>query len=215
MYRKGVLLLGSLLIVLSFNVQAALVAADWTTPTMATLDGVSITMSGLNGSPQIGPWDLSAADFAAAPLSSSQETLHYAVSSDWTATFGEEVGNLKLYIGVWRGVQGGEDPVTYAFDAPFTVLSGLGGASIVGNTISMPASQYHDGIIEFAGPLTSLSVASNAPLENASQQAMTFGSGTYHETSIPALSHWGLGMLAVLLLLIGMSRRIRLARKSA
>ena len=117
--------------------------------------------------------DLSGSDYSAAPLSNEQEVIVYGVNSNWTATFSNPVTNLLLYPAFWRGEQAGVDPVTYTFDQPFTILSGLSEANVVGNTISVPATVFADGIIQFSNPVSSLSLATNATSSN--QQAFTFG----------------------------------------
>jgi hypothetical protein len=103
----------------------------------------------------------------------------YSTLSDWTATFGEPVSNLLLYVVFWRGVVGQPTPpdttVIYTFDQTFTVLSGLDDAVFPegDKTFAAPAEFYHLGILQFAGPVSSLSLASNS--FGGSAQALTFG----------------------------------------
>ncbi|WP_228062050.1 PEP-CTERM sorting domain-containing protein [Coleofasciculus sp. LEGE 07081] len=149
---------------------AATVGVNWATPTMGELNGVDVNFS---AGVQFFSTDLSGSNYAAAPLSSSQQTTSYRVSSDWTATFSSPVSDLLLYPVFWRGTFSGADPVTYAFDQPFTILSGLGAATVSGNTLSVPGSSFHNGVIQFNDPVSSLSVTTNAT--GTSFQPLTFG----------------------------------------
>jgi len=117
--------------------------------------------------------DLSGPDFAVAPLAASAPVVEYDTGADWTATFSEPVEGVLLYARAWRGSDAGVDPVTYRFDAPFAILSGLhdGKVSEDGTLLSLPAAEFHDGIVYVPGPLTSLSVEGNEPGDVA--QAMT------------------------------------------
>lgn len=152
---------------------AAAIGVDWTTPTTGDLNGTTVTLSDFNN-PGIDSSDLSGSDYSAAPLSSSQELIAYSVNSDWTATFSNPVSDLLLYPRFWRGVAaGGPDPVTYEFDQPFTILSGLTGATVVGNTLSAPQNAFHNGVIQFSGPVSSLTV--NTSATGGSFQGLTFG----------------------------------------
>lgn len=159
--------------------------------------------------------DLTGPDYAAAPLSPNTVTFDYDALSDWTATFDPPVENLLLYLVNWRGVAGGPDPVTYQFDQPFTVLSGLGGTSVSnGNTVlSVPGDVFGDGIVRFTGPVSSLSVLTNSV--SSSQQSLTFGilPPVPPAATIPTLSEWGLMATAAALGIAGLivARRRRAA----
>lgn len=177
-------LLTATLILLAATAGAAVVATDWLSVTTSTaqgnLNGITVDMSNM-GSPGddvlIGFYDLSTADFAPYALSATQETLHYAFDENWTASFAAPVTDLLLYCKFWRGPnQGPTDPpvFTYEFDRPFTILTGFGNASVVGNTLHVPNTVFQDGILEFTGTHTSLSQLSNNA-NNASRQALTFG----------------------------------------
>jgi hypothetical protein len=148
--------------------------------------------------------DLTGPDYAAAPLSPNTVTFDYDTLSDWTATFDPPVENLLLYLVNWRGVAGGPDPVTYQFDQPFTVLSGLGGTTVSnGNTmLTVPGGIFADGIVQFSGPVSSLSVQTNSDVGNA--QSLTFGIlRSDVSVNIPTLSEWGLIAMAGILGIIG------------
>ncbi|GEM_PF-1706114 len=149
--------------------------------------------------------DLSGPDFAAAPLSPNTVVFDYDSLSDWTATFDPPVENLLLYVVSWRGFFGGPDPVTYQFDQPFTVLSGLGGVTVSnGNTmLSVPSAIFASGILQFAGPVGSLSVQTNSDSGNA--QDLTFGIlSSDLPINVPTLSEWGLMAMAAVLGIAGL-----------
>jgi hypothetical protein len=68
-------------------VEAGLVAADWTlSPTAATLATTTVTTSGFE-SAVLTSINLSGADYSAALLGTSQETLVYEWDDDWWLTF--------------------------------------------------------------------------------------------------------------------------------
>ena len=146
---------------------------DWTTPTSGSAGAIEITMADLGASASLQAGDLSGSDFAVAPLSASQELLEYETGADWTATLSEPVDGLLLYAKAWRGSDAGVDPVTYRFDSPFTILSGLGEATVSedGTLLTLPAAGLHDGIVFVPGPVASLSVEGDSPTDVA--QGMT------------------------------------------
>jgi hypothetical protein len=150
--------------------------------------------------------NLSGPDYAAARLFSSTRTLTYEAASDWTATFDPPVENLLLYVVGWRGSFGGPAIVTYDFDQPFVVLSGLNVATVSnGNTrLSIPDANgiFAEGILQFTGPVSSLSVETNA--DNTSFQNLTFGVfRSAVSLNIPTLSEWGMIAMAGILGIIG------------
>lgn len=181
------------------------IPVDWDNSSEGTLVNSTVVMFNLTG-PYLDTFDLSGPDFAAAPLSPNQVVVSYGLLSNWTATFDPPIENLLLYIKFWRGVAGGPDPVTYQFDQPFTVLSGLGGTTVSnGNTLlSIPGSIFGEGIVQFTGPVSSLSVLTNG--DNNSEQSLTFGilASEAPAASIPTLSEWGLMATAVALGIAGL-----------
>jgi len=162
----------------------AVVSTDWQSVTTSTAQGSlgGITVDVTNaGSPGAGAailfYDLSGADFAPHQLAASQETLDYAFDENWQASFSSPVNNLMLYCKFWRGPNNGpQDPPNfeYRFDTPFTILSGFSNSSIVGTTLVVPSTGFQDGILLFAGPVSSIGLISNNS-NSASRQALTFG----------------------------------------
>jgi hypothetical protein len=147
---------------------------DWSAPTAGSAGVVGVTMADLGASASLQAGDLSGSDFAAAPLSAAEELLEYDTGADWTATLSEPVEGLLVYTKFWRGSDAGVDPVTYRFDSPFTILSGLREARVSedGTLLTLPAAGFHDGIVFVPGPLESLSVEGDEPTDVA--QNMTF-----------------------------------------
>lgn len=87
----------------------------------------------------------------------------------WSVSFSSAVRNLLLYVAVW----GDNSIATYTFDAPFTFRSGLQGATAFGDTLSVPGSGFDGdgvayGIIEFTGPLSSLSLLATTVSDHGS-----------------------------------------------
>lgn len=157
---------------------APIVAADWLTISAGTLNGVPYTSSGLGSYWGLSSRDYSGPDFSAAPVGPA-EALEYSPGSDWSVTFGSPVTGLLLIVDLWRGNYRADvvDPTsTYAFDHPFSIASGLGGASILGNTLSLPdrgdTLSFYNGVLFFPGSLSSLSVDATAPYPYA--QILTF-----------------------------------------
>ncbi len=151
---------------LNSSVSSVLNGAIWTSASTGTLNGVSFTIFQARSSNATN-WDLSNSDFSAAPLSATQAMGGISHGDDWVVTFASPITNLKLYLKYWR-------TANYVFDKPLTILSGTGFTSPNSTTIAV--SGWGNGIIQFAGPVTTLSVNSSASLINdASGQIVTFG----------------------------------------
>ena len=143
-----------------------LLGAVWSSASTGTLNGVGFTISSARSS---GPsnWDLSTSDFSAGPLSATQSLGGISHGDDWVVTFAAPIVNLKLYVKYWRAA-------SYTFNQPLSILSGSGITSPNSTTITVTG--WGNGIVQFAGPVTTLSVNSSADLVNdASGQIMTFG----------------------------------------
>jgi hypothetical protein len=174
-------------ILFATSATATPVGADWVTTSSGTLNGTAFTTTGFGG-PFLGIQNspLSGADYSAAPLG-VVKSLQYSADNDWTVTFASPMTNLLVYVYQWRGdFNGGVvDPTsTYAFSRPFTILSGLVGSSVAGNTLSLPdlessGRSFFFGILQFSGAVTTLSV--DATALNASGQVITFGVNTVPE----------------------------------
>ena len=123
------------------------------------------------------------------------------MTGDWLASFSQAVSDFKLFAIAWRGVGGGDGAsVQYTFDRSFSILGGFAGASVAGNTLSLPDGNLYDGILQFNGTFSSLSIASDATLQNA--QAMTF-----YAANVPEPPTALLGGMGAAVLLHGLRRR--------
>ena len=170
--------------------------------TTGTLAGSTVTVTGAED-PALVTADVTGHDFLAAPLSTNATVITYETESDMTAVFSPPVNNLLLYVIFWRGFFGGPGIVTYDFDQPFTVLSGMSHTQISnGNTrLSIPdvPGIFEDGILEFSGPVNSITVETDS--DSHSFQDFTFG--ILNTTQIPTLSEWGMITMSVVLGIIG------------
>ena len=188
-FRWAGLTAGFVVLLWAAGVEATPVGTDWTavTPTTAvgTLNGISVSVAGLarEGGPNllISVSDLSGPPFTSAPLASAEVITYGGGVSNWTATFGQAIPDLRLYLNFWRGDISGPasaDVFSYAFDQPFTVLSGLEDASISGSTLSLAdmPTPFHHGIIQFTGPISMVTVSvTTAASPFSSDQEFTFG----------------------------------------
>jgi len=176
---------------------------DWSTSTEGTLGQTEVRLSSIA---IFGPinnyFDASGPDYAVAPLALGSEFINYDNSSAWTANFSQPLQNVLLYVCSWRGNYSGvtDPPTTYTFDQTFTIVSGLGRVALSGSTLEFPddspvgnPSGFHSGIIQFPGPLTSLSVWTQNASSQHGAQLMTFA------VMVPEPSVTGLLFTALLL----------------
>lgn len=127
-----------------------------------TLGPLRVTASqALSASPLAA--DLTGTDFSAAPLGVSQGLVEYQEQSDFRIALNRPVDGLMLYLVGWRAH-------TYTFNRPFTILSGLGGATVAGNTLTTPVG-FTSGIIRFDDPVSTFAV--DNPAGSASRQDLT------------------------------------------
>jgi len=187
-------------LLLATAASAVAIPVDWdSSGTTGTLDGIAVTMTGLVN-PDVAlsatdfSLDLTSGDFAGAPLAGDVELVGYSAVSDWTVSFSEPVSNLLLYLIYWRGASGqppAGETVVYGFDSTFVPVSGLGFAVFPEGDVSLvaPEANFHSGILKFQGPLTTLSVTTNAG--GFSAQLLTFA---VPEPSWLALAALGLAL---------------------
>lgn len=139
--------------------------AEFTTPTSGTMNGVAFTITGANN-PSSFVTNVSGSDFSYAPASNMQSCFDYSVNSRVTITFARPVRNVLLYLVFWRGY-------TFDFDQPFEVRSGSNFIQ-EGNLVEVSGG-FGNGIIEFAGPITSLTFGQSIAPMDASSQAIVLG----------------------------------------
>ena len=119
---------------------------------------MTVSVSYTAGSPSLGNFDLSGADYNPAG-GAAEQTVDYSINSGITWTFSSAVTNLDLYVKFWRGAGSfGPSDSTYLFSAAPTIQSGLSGGSISGNSFVGASSGFYNGILRFSGPLTSLTL---------------------------------------------------------
>lgn len=145
----------------------------WSAPGVGTADGITVTVTNL-GAPDLDTFLLRGPDFAGAEQCSNARSLTHATGSDWSVMLSNPTNALLVYAKFWRGPGAGTSSITYDFDAPFTILSGLTGAVVSnGNRrLVLPATSFHDGILRFAGPIASLGVEVDSTA--GAEQATTF-----------------------------------------
>lgn len=173
-------LAGVVFIGISSEAAVAVTPADWSSVSSATLDGSMITMSGVSfGSIVVDQYPFGTAEFAGLPLPPNSEMLEYSSGDSWTATFSPPIDGVYLYLDLWRGEQteGPDPPATYTFDRPFTVVTGLSGATVGTDFVTLPEtggiSGFHSGAIFFSGSISSLSVVRTGQTVNG-LQVLTF-----------------------------------------
>jgi hypothetical protein len=201
----GILLLAS---TISFG---ATIGADWTSTGGGTLNGTAFTISGLTGLFQGGVQILNRTytsnEFSAGPQASA-EAVTYAANNAWSVTFAAPIFDLLLYVDLWRGsISTGSDPTSnYTFSLPFSVASGLDAAGVSGDTISLPDGQFHQGILKFSGPVTTLSIRTDST--TGSGQVLTFA--VTGESQVPEPGSFGLIVAAAV---VGSGRALLRRRK--
>lgn len=165
----------------------------WSVPGVGIADGIAVTVANA-GSPGLDTFPLRGPDFAAQEQCSNARSLTYATGSDWTLTLSPATGTLLLYLKYWRGVGDGSTAVTYQFDRPFTIASGLVGATVsnANTRLTLPSSGFFDGILRFDGPIASLHVDSDSA--SIAEQAMSFA--VVPEPGLAAGLGVGLAMVA-------------------
>lgn len=155
-------------------------SVDWVDGSSGTLSGTTLSFAAGGATPFIQIWDLTGGDYSAAPLTTTTEAIMYESDESVTVTFTPEVSNLLLYALFWRGTFGSPGPeVVYTFNQAFTVLSGFGLSTVSGgNTVlTVPATGFQSGILEFAGPVATLSITTDNCCAHAAFQGLTFGLG--------------------------------------
>lgn len=156
------------------SVQAGIIGASWSNASGGTLNGVAFSFTGGSGLTTL---DLSGSNYTGYALASNQQTLYYADGSNWNITFASPVTDLLLYEVGWRGGP------TFTFNQAFTILTGNSGVSSTSTTLTTPGNfaTYTNGILQFTGPITSLSIT-GVSSATGGLDALTFG---VQQASVP------------------------------
>ncbi len=145
----------------------AQIGAVWNSPTSGTLDGVSFTISGVTAG-SINTINLTGTAYSTGPLSTVQEYLAYGENSEWSITFASPIPNLRLYLIFWRP---GQDYIFSGSSTPTILSARL--FSLNGNALTVQSSSLGEGIIEFPGNTTTLSLSH--VFSDTSFMGLTFG----------------------------------------
>ena len=167
-------LLASLLASLALGTAAnAQIGAVYATPQTGVIGDHAIALSGMSP-PFVRTCTFSNSDFQGAPIG-VQDCLIYSAHDNWEAAFTPAIRGLLWYGQLTRGLSGsiGGVPTDYTFSHPFTILSGYSGATVVGNTLSLPTGSFHSGVLHFAGEISTLTCTTTCTEPN--RQNCTFG----------------------------------------
>ncbi len=163
--------------------KAAIVAAEWTTHSSGTVNGIGFRIIGIGG----GPFDaievdnLNSSDFAAGPLTNI-EGIEYSVNKNYTIFFDSPVTDLLLYADSWRGtITSNDDPaIAYTFGSTPQILSGFTTADLADNmlTVDDQVTFFESGILRFNGTISSLSVSSDTTSGSGQFLTLALDDGT-------------------------------------
>lgn len=169
--------LSSLLSLALPAVASAQEGVAWTSVTNGTLAGSTVTTTGFSASASISPSDFSNFNYDFAPLSSTQDSVNHASFDNWSADFAPTItGGLLWYGSFTRGAgsfpsTGGD--TTYTFNHTPVIASGFSLGVISGNTLTVPVSTFHWGILSFSGSIDTLTCTTNST--GISFQSCTLG----------------------------------------
>ncbi len=163
----------ALLVSVATPVVAQVTPAVWSSVKNGSLAGVSFTTTGFSSFFGLSSASFLDVDYGANPLT-NVTALQYGWQDNWTVSFASPITNLRLYAQSWRGIyfSTGNGPTTYTLSQPFTILSGFTGISPFGNVFSLPGNAFFNGVIEFSGAVSSISVTSDGT--NVGGQLLTF-----------------------------------------
>jgi hypothetical protein len=140
----------------------------WSSGSAGTIGTTSLNVAGLVD-PMTVSVGISGSNYVPPLSPPSVVVSRYRDNSDWTATFGNPINDLGLYLVGWRG------GVNYTFNQTPTLISGCSNGTIAGNILSLSGSSSTlcNGILRFTGTISSLSVDSSKSVIG-DQIGMTF-----------------------------------------
>ena len=200
LYTAPALLVAGILLATPTLANAASTFASYNTTTTGVLNGVGFTISGLDtASPTVKTGSFTGTNYNDAG-SQSYVDFNQDFAPTFTITFDSAVSNLEFYAYYLRGSNGdGYD--SYTFSESFSVAAGMTGLPVSGNTVDTSSTQFVNGILSFAGPVTSLTITTTGDTgEGFAGFTMAQGAGS------PAVP--GIGGVAALAA-VGCGRRRR------
>ena len=115
-----------------------------------TAGGVNVTLTASDTWSAFREQDVSGWQYAANRGSSTQDGLGVGATPGWTLTTSAPC-DIYLYATWWRGegLDGASSTGIYEFNHSFTIASGLGNATIVGNNLDLGLNEWGMGIMSF------------------------------------------------------------------
>ena len=153
---------------------SAQIGMQWSSTSGGDIGNHAVTAAGFDSAALINV-SYSGSDFSGAPFAGSQSSIRYEGSSNWTVDVTPAISRLLWYGSQIRGAGGSPNgqPVLYVFDQPFEIISGFGQATVFANTLRLPSTGIHQGILRFINPVSSLSCSTNNV--NTAFHRCTFG----------------------------------------
>jgi len=146
--------------------------ATYTSFSAGNLDGVDFTIAQTGGG-ALTAGRLSTASMTSASWDSvgSQTDVEYGSSNQITITFASAVSDLSMYLYYWRtaGTQGYAD---YTFSEAFTTNASFSG-STAGGIVVVTGTGFSNGILNFTGPVTTLTITGAGGTPGGSLQGFT------------------------------------------
>lgn len=175
---------------------ATVIPAVWESSTQGTIDGVSFTAGGF-ALQQVVLTDFSGEDYSFMPLSVSEQSLSYwEAGGSHLITLDIPLENVLLYAKNWTGLPSNGEAAIYTIGNAFEIVSGFTGATVSGNTLTIPDGEIMGGIIKFTGPVSSISFPSTGPTD-----------GRRSQTTIAVVPELGSSVLLLAGILCTMGRR--------
>ena len=158
--------------------------ATYSSTGAGSLNGVDFTIA------QTGGGALSAGRVSTAALTSatwdsvgSQADVEYGASNQFTITFDSAVSDLSMYLYYWRSA-GTQGYATTTLSEAFTTNASFSGTTS-GNDITT-ASGFTNGILNFTGPVTTLTISGIDGSAGGSLQGFTLSTSGVSPVPLPA-----------------------------
>ncbi len=161
-----------------------------------TAGGVNVTLTANGAWSDFREEDVSTWQYSANLGSSTQDGLGVAATPGWTLTTSAPC-DIYLYAIWWRGegLDGASSTGIYEFNQPFTIASGLGNATMVGNNLDLGLYEWGMGIMSFAN--TSGLTCNTGWTGGGSEVGMVFAVQAIPEPASALLIGCGAALIAV------------------